>query len=139
VLLLPTAHPFLQPELGEFIDPMFPHPINAFSRLVSKIAAIEVSAQKQDEANLRAIGDTQLTHFGGLFLAALVHVGEVACRFRLDEQGQFAGSGPFGMTTVSIGMLIVGAGPSRLTGTFRRKPNVPGGIASNLVFGGRAL
>src|SRR5258708_30201490 len=80
----------LQSKLGEFIDPVFPHPIDPLRRFVSEIAGIEISAQEQHETYFRAIGDTQLAHLRRLLLAPLIHVREVARRFRFYQKRHVA-------------------------------------------------
>src|SRR5439155_26999719 len=67
---------------------MLPDPIYSFGGLVAKIAAVKITAQEENELHAVAVGGPQLMHLGGFFVAALVHVGEVARAFRFHEYRQ---------------------------------------------------
>jgi len=65
---------------------MFPDPVDAFCGLVSKITAVEITAQKKIEPDVPPIGAAKLAHLHGLFLPALVRIGEIPGRFRLEKK-----------------------------------------------------
>ena len=73
---------------------MFPYPVYAFSRLVAEIGRIEIPAQEKHKDNVLAVGGFEVGDLDGLFLAALVDVGEIAGGFCFDEYRQV---GQFGL------------------------------------------
>ena len=90
------AHVHLQAESGKVVDAMFPRPVDALSRLIAEVAAVEIAAEEEVEANIVAVGVAQLSHLGRLLLAPLVDIREVARGLRLQEQGEVARFGSLG-------------------------------------------
>lgn len=69
----------------EVIDAVFPNPVDAFGGLISEVPAIKVPAEEEVELHLPSVGAAKLGHLHGLFFAALVGIGEITCRLRLEE------------------------------------------------------
>ena len=72
---------------------MLPYPIDSLGRFVAKVVAAEIAAEEKDERDGRAVRCLQLVNLGGLFLATLVGIREVACGFGLDQDWESAPCG----------------------------------------------
>src|SRR3990172_7416416 len=67
---------------------MLPNPVDSLCPFVSEIPGVKIATQEQQVGKAVSVASPQLLHFGCLFFAPLVGVGEIARRFRFNEDGK---------------------------------------------------